>query len=110
MAAPYRACIRSRSLNMCKFWQARRDSNPQHPVLETGALPVGATGLHIVKRPSGNCTPKTLFRLAMNFVPPASRAEFLHVQALRGLLFVFGCRVISLFAVGTLHCNDVAHK
>src|SRR5262245_16952421 len=27
-------------------WQARRDSNPQHPVLETGALPVGATGLH----------------------------------------------------------------
>ena len=25
--------------------QARQDSNPQHPVLETGALPVGATGL-----------------------------------------------------------------
>jgi hypothetical protein len=21
-------------------WQARRDSNPQHPVLETGALPL----------------------------------------------------------------------
>src|SRR5215831_3682154 len=35
-----------------KCWQARRDSNPQHPVLETGALPVGATGLHFVKRPS----------------------------------------------------------
>ena len=28
-----------------KKWQARRDSNPQHPVLETGALPVRATGL-----------------------------------------------------------------
>ena len=28
-----------------KGWQARRDSNPQHPVLETGALPVRATGL-----------------------------------------------------------------
>ena len=28
-----------------KFWQARRDSNPQHPVLETGALAVRATGL-----------------------------------------------------------------
>jgi hypothetical protein len=26
-------------------WQARRDSNPHHPVLETGALAVGATGL-----------------------------------------------------------------
>ena len=28
-------------------WQARRDSNPQHPVLETGALPIRATGLKI---------------------------------------------------------------
>ena len=27
-------------------WQARRDSNPQHPVLETGALPIRATGLY----------------------------------------------------------------
>src|SRR5438445_11449777 len=26
-------------------WQGRRDSNPQHPVLETGALPIRATGL-----------------------------------------------------------------
>src|ERR1700704_3624785 len=52
---------------------------------------------------------RLLFRLAMNFVPPASRAEFLHFQAFRGLLFVFGRRVISLFAVRTLHCNDVAH-
>lgn len=25
--------------------QARQDSNPQHPVLETGALPIRATGL-----------------------------------------------------------------
>ncbi len=29
--------------------QARRDSNPQHAVLETAALPVGATGLNISK-------------------------------------------------------------
>jgi hypothetical protein len=27
------------------FWQARRDSNPQHPDLESGALPIRATGL-----------------------------------------------------------------
>ncbi len=27
------------------FWQARRDSNPQHPDLESGALTVRATGL-----------------------------------------------------------------
>ena len=29
-------------------WQARRDSNPQHPDLETGALAVRATGLHFI--------------------------------------------------------------
>jgi hypothetical protein len=32
--------------NLSYNWQARRDSNPQHPVLETGALAVRATGLH----------------------------------------------------------------
>src|SRR5438445_2451259 len=31
---------------LSRLWQARRDSNPQHPVLETGALAVRATGLH----------------------------------------------------------------
>ena len=31
-----------------KKWQARRDSNPHHPVLETGALAVGATGLCLI--------------------------------------------------------------
>ena len=29
----------SRSCHSC-VWQARRESNPQHPVLETGALPI----------------------------------------------------------------------
>ena len=53
---------------------------------------------------------RRLLRLPMNLVTPASWTKFLHFQAFRGLLFVFGCRVISLFAVGTLHCNDVAHK
>ena len=27
-------------LTVLNKWQARRDSNPQHPVLETGALPL----------------------------------------------------------------------
>ena len=30
-----------------KYWQARRDSNPQPAVLETAALPIGATGLSV---------------------------------------------------------------
>ena len=29
-----------------RIWQARRDSNPHHPDLESGALAVRATGLH----------------------------------------------------------------
>src|SRR5712692_4356747 len=38
-------------------WQARRDSNPQHPVLETGALAIRATGLHAgCRRSSGAAT------------------------------------------------------
>ena len=39
-----------------KKWQARRDSNPHHPDLESGALAVGATGL------------KTLLNLLVNRV------------------------------------------
>ena len=35
--APYRSDQRG------KRWRARRDSNPQHAVLETAALPIGAT-------------------------------------------------------------------
>jgi hypothetical protein len=34
-----------------KLWQAWRDSNPQHPVLETGALTVRATGLRCIHSP-----------------------------------------------------------
>jgi hypothetical protein len=31
-----------------QLWQARRDSNPHHPDLESGALSVRATGLYPV--------------------------------------------------------------
>jgi hypothetical protein len=34
------------SISQTEVLQARRDSNPQHPVLETSALTVGATGLY----------------------------------------------------------------
>ena len=35
----------SKIINHENNWQPRRDSNPQHPVLETGALAIRATGL-----------------------------------------------------------------
>src|SRR5574341_1159548 len=34
-------------LHNSRKWQGRRDLNPQHPVLETGALPVRATPLRL---------------------------------------------------------------
>ena len=39
------------------FKQARRDSNPQPPVLETGALPVELRTSDIQRLPSIRCTP-----------------------------------------------------
>ena len=52
-ACKKRRCIKERPLLFLSSnhklppdkWQARRDSNPQHPDLETGALAVRATGL-----------------------------------------------------------------
>ena len=43
----------SRPFTTCHLqeWQARRDSNPQQAVLETAALPIGATGLPIYRPP-----------------------------------------------------------
>jgi hypothetical protein len=40
---------------------------------------------------------------------PATRTKFLHFQTLGGLFLVFGCRIVSFFAVGALHGDDVAH-
>src|SRR5207244_7877933 len=84
-------------------------SNPQHPVLETGALPVRATGLHFVKKTSKYCTPGKLLRLSVNRMVAAPRTKFLSLESLCRLLFVFSCRIISFFAVGTLQRNDVPH-
>jgi hypothetical protein len=52
---------------------------------------------------------KALFRLAVNCVMPAPGTEFLHFQTFGRLLSVLCCRVVSLFAVRTLHCDNVAH-
>ncbi len=43
---PYPAKRPSIARESLQKWQARRDSNPQHPDLESGALTVRATGLY----------------------------------------------------------------
>ena len=72
--------------NRSKKWQARRDSNPQHPDLESGALSIRATGL----------CPYYLFGLSVQFMPPAKLAVLIQLQAVLHGAFVFSCDVISL--------------
>jgi hypothetical protein len=55
------------------IWQARRDSNPHHPDLESGALSVRATGLYFLLSAS-QFLPS--FRLFMNCMFAAEAAVF----------------------------------
>ena len=84
-------------------WQARRDSNPQHPVLETGALAVRATGLHAQK------TQILLFGFLVWSVLTAEAAVFAELQLLWFCFLIFGCCIIPLFAFGAGEGNDVSH-
>jgi hypothetical protein len=54
-------------------WQARRDSNPQHPDLESGALTVRATGLQT----------QSLFGFFMKRMCTAKWAMLLKLQLIR---------------------------
>ncbi len=62
-------------LSFTLSWQARRDSNPQHPVLETGALAVRATGLH--KKTSRQLHTPILFGFFMQSMCSAKTAVLL---------------------------------
>ena len=84
------------------MWQARRDSNPQHPVLETGALPVRATGLYRVKQ-------FELFGFLVRSVLATEFAKLAEFKLTRGCSFVFCCCVVSLFALCATKCDDISH-
>src|SRR2546426_218709 len=85
-----------------KRWQARRDLNPRHPVLETGALaglsywPTSGLGLGL---------PGFL----VNRVLPATGAEFLPLHAVGMLAFVLGIRVVPLLAFAASERDQIAH-
>ena len=80
-------------------WQARRDSNPQHPDLESGALTVRATGLMSL-----------LFGLLVRRVSLAEPAILLELEPVRSPLLIFRGRVISLLALGAGKGDDVSHN
>ncbi len=81
---------------MVTEWQARGDSNPQQPVLETDALPIGATGLR-------------LFNLFMSRMLPVKFTVFLDLHFGRFQFLVPGCTVILSLAFSTLKLDDISH-
>src|SRR6185369_17484606 len=79
-----------------------RESNPQPPVLETGALPIELLSYAV---------PSTyaLLRLAMRRVLPAEPAELAHLETLGRLLLVLRRAVVATLALGARHRDDVSH-
>ena len=75
--------------------QARKDSNLQPAVLETVALPVGATGL--------------FFHFLVNSMLAFRRTIFLKLDTLGLFLLVFHARVIDALAFGTLEMDNFSH-
>ena len=84
-------------------WQARRDSNPQHAVLETAALPIGATGLY-------SCFLDYLSSFTMQGVMATPLAILLQLDAVRVVLLVLFGRVIAALALGACHSDQSTHE
>jgi hypothetical protein len=83
--------------------QARRDSNPQQAVLETAALPIGATGLKISR------TRTALFELFVRGVLPAMPAELLQLQTSGAGLLVLGAGVGLFPARRAFKLDEFSH-
>ena len=76
-------------------WQARRDSNPQPPDLESGALPFELLAC--------------LFRFLVRRMRLAERAVFFQLQLVRNRFFVLGGRIVALLATLTSQRNVISH-
>src|SRR5262249_34312590 len=90
------------SLQRPEGWQARRESNPQPPVLETGALPIellACAGRRAI----------ALLALLVCRVLPAEAAELREFQPFRRLLLVLRRAVIAPLALLTSERDDVSH-
>ena len=78
-------------------WQGRRDSNPQHPVLETGALP-----LELLP-----CDP--LLGLFVSGVLVTPFAVLLHLDPLWIVTLVLHGRIVSALALLASKCHSNPH-
>ena len=87
------------------FWQARRDSNPQHSVLETDALPLELLAYIIVETHYN----ASLLCFLVNDMPPAVGAILLKLQLIRRALLVL-CRCIILsLALCASQVDNISH-
>ena len=100
-------------------WQARRDSNPQLPDLESGTLPIRVTGLPTNAYPEPSLEQlkqmiqvqsQKLFRLFMRSMGPAKPAIFFKLQFIRSISLVLGCRIITTLTCSTCKSNNISHN
>ena len=105
------------------YWQARRDLNPQHPDLESDALPLELLACiiqpfkHLIFSESNrpHCKKSDYKRgcslgLFVHCMLSAKSAILAEFQLIRCCAFVFGCCIISSFAFITCKGNDYSHE
>src|SRR5262249_50089574 len=81
-------------------WQARRESNPQPPVLETGALPIELLAY---------CRRVALLGLLVSCVLSAIRTVLAHLETLARLFPVLRRAVVAPLTLATSERDDVSH-
>ena len=110
-------CYSSFKLLTEKRWQARRDSNPQHPDLESDALPLELLACIIRCHRRHPETPGLcrsdgcrLLRFLMQCMFSAETTIFIKLQFIRSRPLIFRSRVVSSFAFGTSEGYDDSHR
>ena len=104
------------------IWQARRDSNPQHPDLESDALPLELLACisdrschlftdrifsHKIKKETA--IHHALFGLFVHYVLTAKPAIFLEFKLIRRRSLIFCRRIVSSLAYVACKGHDYSH-
>jgi hypothetical protein len=94
-----------------KGWQARRDSNPQHPDLESDALPLELLAcMGESSKTLSRISLITLFGFLVQRVFATESAVFIEAQLIRCRPFVLRGCIISSFAFSTCKGNYNSHQ
>ena len=94
------------------MWQARRDSNPQHPDLESDALPLELLACNDPFRIMDLISAAILvilFGFLVRRMLATKSAIFTKLQLIRCCAFIFGRRIISAFAFSARKGNNNSH-